>query len=138
MLLIGYLVKRRRRLKEEKEKLLKFKVTCEMISNILSSFIEINLQGNENENKEKECPICLEEFNNQKTIVNSPCNHYFHFDCIHAWVSLNLLDSKCPMCNYLFKCGKQEQIVKVDKENIFSQNYEREFMEPTADRKSVV
>jgi len=41
-----------------------------------------------------ECPICMNKLNNeQKCITN--CSHYFCYDCLTSWLSIN---NKCPNC----------------------------------------
>ena len=34
--------------------------------------------------RDLECPICLEKFNNnrEKEIIVTPCDHFFHLDCL--------------------------------------------------------
>ncbi len=42
------------------------------------------------------CPICLSEYQPKETLRTIPeCNHYFHADCIDAWLKLN---ATCPLC----------------------------------------
>lgn len=46
------------------------------------------------------CTICLEEYTSKSTVCLTPCNHVFHYDCITVWLTKNLLNSKCPNCNF--------------------------------------
>ena len=46
------------------------------------------------------CSICLEEFKDGSSIIiNTKCNHTFHFKCFKNWVYKNILLPKCPNCN---------------------------------------
>ena len=47
------------------------------------------------------CSICLESFEYGVSEVSiTPCNHIFHFECLKKWVNDNVLNPKCPNCNY--------------------------------------
>ena len=47
------------------------------------------------------CTICLEEFKVKKDkIIETPCNHIFHYKCLVNWFKNDLLHPKCPNCNY--------------------------------------
>lgn len=51
-----------------------------------------------------ECSICLDKLNN-KTIVKTSCNHQYHYDCLHIWITTNKKinkDTLCPLCNFKF------------------------------------
>lgn len=48
-----------------------------------------------NEIEEKDCSICLEEYNYQSKIILLPCLHCFHSKCIKKWLSKNVT---CPIC----------------------------------------
>jgi hypothetical protein len=41
------------------------------------------------------CPICLEEFNENETVIELSCKHIFHKDCIKKWFENN---HSCPTC----------------------------------------
>ena len=45
------------------------------------------------------CTICLDEFQNNDSIVRLRCfgNHIFHKSCIRDWFREQF---KCPVCNY--------------------------------------
>ena len=46
-----------------------------------------------------ECSICLEEFNNEKTIFTLSCNHKLHYQCFLKYVYQKgnfFID--CPLC----------------------------------------
>ncbi|XP_022851833.1 E3 ubiquitin-protein ligase ATL6-like [Olea europaea var. sylvestris] len=45
---------------------------------------------------ERECSICLSEYENRELLGHLPvCNHIFHFDCIKIWLEIN---RTCPLC----------------------------------------
>lgn len=46
------------------------------------------------------CTICLEEYDKMSRVTLTVCNHLFHYDCLKSWLMKNLLNSKCPNCNY--------------------------------------
>ncbi|XP_073272846.1 uncharacterized protein [Primulina huaijiensis] len=43
----------------------------------------------------EECPVCLQRFGDGVEIVETPCSHVFHAQCIFAWLFKNI---SCPMC----------------------------------------
>jgi hypothetical protein len=46
-----------------------------------------------------ECPICLDEFQNNDDIRLLICSHKFHKKCIDLWFNKQL---NCPMCKSYF------------------------------------
>mmetsp|Transcript_5631 Transcript_5631/g.15825 ORF Transcript_5631/g.15825 Transcript_5631/m.15825 type:complete len:357 (-) Transcript_5631:56-1126(-) len=42
-----------------------------------------------------ECCCCMEDFSGCKKIVCTPCDHYFHKDCLKEWLALS---KTCPLC----------------------------------------
>ena len=42
-----------------------------------------------------ECCICLQEFISNEEIVELPCNHIYHKQCIEEWLKVN---RNCPSC----------------------------------------
>ena len=68
--------------KKEIEKLNKYILTKEKLDNL----------GIENI-----CSVCKEEFQIGNEMLDLPCNHYFHKDCLMPW--LNQHDS-CPVCRF--------------------------------------
>lgn len=49
------------------------------------------------------CSICCDEFENGKSdIIDTPCHHIFHEECLKKWVDTNILDPFCPNCKYNF------------------------------------
>ena len=61
--------------------------------------IETINQSEENYNinlhNDKECSICLENFNDNEKIIKLNCNHMFHTGCIKLWIENN---NTCPLC----------------------------------------
>ncbi|XP_073135698.1 uncharacterized protein [Henckelia pumila] len=43
----------------------------------------------------EDCPVCLQRFGDGVEIVETPCSHVFHAQCIFAWLLKNI---SCPMC----------------------------------------
>ncbi len=50
------------------------------------------------------CNICLDEYQDDDTIMLLKCNHYFHQDCIKPWLGEN--SNKCPICREEVSKGK--------------------------------
>lgn len=47
---------------------------------------------------EEVCAVCLDTLRSQsqrKFLVNLPCSHNYHFDCVRPWLASN---SRCPCC----------------------------------------
>jgi hypothetical protein len=45
------------------------------------------------------CPICFGEYDSASVAVRQlPCRHYFHPECIDAWL---VRDNTCPLCKSL-------------------------------------
>lgn len=57
-----------------------------------------------NKNKigiDNKCTICMENFiNNSSVIITTKCNHSFHEKCFKNWSFKNIINPKCPNCNY--------------------------------------
>ena len=57
--------------------------------------------GAKNGNSSSLCTICIEEFKEGKSKVSfTPCQHDFHYKCLKDWLMKNVLNPKCPNCNY--------------------------------------
>ena len=65
-----------------------------------TSFKELNL------NENKECLICIENFNDDDDVIKIPCNHIFHKNCIKSWVCEE--SNKCPICRVEIDKGIQK------------------------------
>ena len=46
-------------------------------------------------NKDEACPICFDTFENDCGVLQLPCKHVFHYDCVMKWFEKN---STCPKC----------------------------------------
>lgn len=71
---------------------IKLTISKEELNKIpLSNFSEIKTD-------EKECSICLDEFESKDPIRMISCHHLFHSKCIDKWLSEN--NYKCPICRH--------------------------------------
>ena len=43
----------------------------------------------------KQCPICITNFEPEEPVVNTPCFHTYHHECIEEWFKCS---PKCPVC----------------------------------------
>jgi len=43
----------------------------------------------------RECPICIQTFTDEKAIVEAPCKHLFHEECLARWCEGSV---QCPLC----------------------------------------
>lgn len=43
------------------------------------------------------CPVCLLEFEAEETVIEMPCHHLFHSNCILPWLSKT---NSCPLCRH--------------------------------------
>jgi hypothetical protein len=48
---------------------------------------------------EKECDVCLSQFEKYDLVRMLPCRHEFHADCIDKW--LREKDRRCPCCRVI-------------------------------------
>jgi hypothetical protein len=55
---------------------------------------------------QKECAICMTEFENTEKIIHLPCKHIFHTDCITEWLKHNKI---CPVCKKQINKRQQQQ-----------------------------
>ena len=46
---------------------------------------------------EHSCSVCKEEYESLQNIVNLPCKHTFHEECIHPWLKER---NSCPTCRH--------------------------------------
>ena len=58
------------------------------------------LKNGSNDNDCLNCTICLEKFKEGLSlIVDTKCQHRFHYKCFKNWIYKNILVPKCPNCN---------------------------------------
>jgi E3 ubiquitin-protein ligase RNF115/126 len=63
-------------------------------------------------NKEHECLICLDKFNESDNIKKITCNHIFHNNCIKSWLCEE--SNKCPVCRIEVDKGNPKEIINSD------------------------
>ena len=62
---------------------------------------------------QKCCVICMDDFDfksKDTKIMEMPCNHIFHKDCLHKWLKES--DASCPICKH--RINKELNIIKKD------------------------
>jgi len=47
-----------------------------------------------------DCPICKDEFELNTEVVEMPCNHMFHPECLLHWLEIH---NSCPVCRLELK-----------------------------------
>ncbi|CAH8310499.1 unnamed protein product [Eruca vesicaria subsp. sativa] len=47
---------------------------------------------------EKRCTVCLEDFEPKETVMLTPCKHMFHEECIVPWLKSK---GQCPLCRFV-------------------------------------
>ncbi|KAL0724687.1 hypothetical protein Bca4012_039286 [Brassica carinata] len=50
------------------------------------------------EDDEKRCTVCLEDFEPKETVMLTPCKHMFHEECIVPWLKSK---GQCPLCRFV-------------------------------------
>ena len=72
------------------------------------------------------CTICIEKFKEKKSKVSiTPCNHIFHYKCLSNWLIKNVINPKCPNCNYnLVKDFDNQKIEEIQTINVVRRNNE--------------
>ena len=72
-----------------------------LLKTILSPIKYYKHLGDKDGNPCTVCTICIEEFKVDKSKVSiTPCQHIFHYECLRDWLMKNVLNPKCPNCNY--------------------------------------
>lgn len=54
--------------------------------------------------EEPHCSICLGEYEKGEDLVQVPCLHIYHDECLTSWTSNH---TKCPLCNYELEPASQ-------------------------------
>lgn len=44
-----------------------------------------------------DCSVCKDEFDENSDLLNLPCGHYFHGDCLKPWLEQR---NSCPTCRF--------------------------------------
>ena len=55
-----------------------------------------SVTSNDEENLLNECTICLDKYKKKEKIIELPCNHTFHEQCIKEWFEKD--NNSCPNC----------------------------------------
>ncbi|KAL9553055.1 hypothetical protein PS6_004153 [Mucor atramentarius] len=56
--------------------------------------------------QETDCAVCKDQFESHELVIELPCEHIFHDECIKPWLKLN---STCPVCRHSVLPDQQEQ-----------------------------
>ena len=77
------------------------------------------------------CTICIEDFKEKKSKVSvTPCQHVFHYKCLSNWLIQNVLNPKCPNCNYnLLQDYDKKNIEEVNRIEVTKKTSESENIE---------
>ncbi|KAL6958516.1 hypothetical protein U1Q18_031284 [Sarracenia purpurea var. burkii] len=54
-----------------------------------------NFQANANKSKGQVCVVCLENFGAEQQVMELPCSHKFHSNCLLPWLAAH---PNCPSC----------------------------------------
>ena len=50
-----------------------------------------------NKKDQKDCQVCLEKLEKGVMVMQMPCNHEFHENCLRGWLTQHYT---CPICRY--------------------------------------
>jgi hypothetical protein len=64
----------------------------EINTNVMETVLSTQLSP---EQRSGQCSICLDLLDTQEVLSKTDCNHYFHPDCLHPWVTSK---RTCPLC----------------------------------------
>ncbi|RCH80946.1 hypothetical protein CU097_003914, partial [Rhizopus azygosporus] len=64
--------------------------------------------------QEADCAVCKDAFEATEQVIQLPCEHIFHDDCIKPWLKLN---STCPVCRHSVLPDQQEHSQQSDLNN---------------------
>ena len=48
-----------------------------------------------------DCPICIEPFQKNDSLVTTQCNHHFHNNCLKTWLTQSSINNNCPSCRHV-------------------------------------
>ena len=114
-----YFWRRRNERKRKEREILKKKKKYYLLNNEIKGFKYKKENCN---NEEEECPICLENYSDEKKVCFTPCKHLFHHICLKEYI-YGCDEMKCPICKFdMWNCLKDKKInyskIKI-KEEIF-------------------
>ena len=61
------------------------------------------------------CPVCFDKIENKA--IKTPCNHYFHQECLDEWIvkNINKPNQNCPICRFEFNINNNIEFpVEID------------------------
>jgi hypothetical protein len=76
----------------------------ELVENITSHMSDLNKSGDmfiKSKYDQRECPICLDDFEDDSVVSTLMCRHIFHISCIQRWFRGEQNEgrrSECPIC----------------------------------------
>lgn len=47
--------------------------------------------------QEKTCPVCQDDLIIEQSVIEMPCKHVYHLECLEPWLKLH---NSCPTCRY--------------------------------------
>ena len=85
------------------------------------------------------CTICIEDFKENKSKVSiTPCNHIFHYKCLSNWLIKNVINPKCPNCNYnIVQDFDDKKIEEIQTITVARRNNEEENIESNNNRENI-
>ncbi|EER93844.1 E3 ubiquitin-protein ligase At3g02290 [Sorghum bicolor] len=63
------------------------------------------IQFCDSSDNEDDCPICLEEYDDENPKIVLQCNHNFHLSCIYEWMERS---EACPVCAKIMLFNEDE------------------------------
>jgi hypothetical protein len=63
------------------------------------------VEGEDDDEEEPSCSICLCEYETGETVTKLPCNHIYHESCLTSWTENHV---RCPLCNFDLMTGFQQ------------------------------
>lgn len=92
--------------------------------NIVEKLPEIII-GKKEVSEKWDCAVCKELFEMKETVLQLPCEHCYHQDCIRPWLSQH---NTCPICRYELPVEDEEYETK-RKERMSSRNIREELFQ---------
>ncbi|KAG6525415.1 hypothetical protein ZIOFF_015371 [Zingiber officinale] len=57
------------------------------------------------------CSICLDDFNIMTRVLEMPCRHIFHNDCLREWLTRS---NTCPLCRFTLPNMQSSAVTEID------------------------